>query len=82
LLGAAGFNAPATASPLHPLKQPALAAINAPTQTLTGRPLIGNGTPGAVGSGATGAPGGWLLGDGGAGGSGAAGSGAPGGAGG
>ncbi|WP_234712587.1 hypothetical protein, partial [Mycobacterium tuberculosis] len=35
-------------SPLHTLKQQALAAINAPTQTLTGRPLIGNGTPGAV----------------------------------
>ncbi|UDR27132.1 PE family protein, partial [Mycobacterium tuberculosis] len=58
LLGADGFNAPASASPLHTLKQQALAAINAPTQTLTGRPLIGNGTPGAVGSGATGAPGG------------------------
>ncbi|PRI03801.1 hypothetical protein B8A29_21835, partial [Mycobacterium tuberculosis variant bovis] len=53
LLGADGFNAPASASPLHTLKQQALAAINAPTQTLTGRPLIGNGTPGAVGSGAT-----------------------------
>ncbi len=50
LLGADGFNAPASASPLHTLKQQALAAINAPTQTLTGRPLIGNGTPGAVGS--------------------------------
>ncbi|WP_436405570.1 alkaline phosphatase family protein [Mycobacterium gordonae] len=47
---------------------------------LTGRPLIGNGTPGGAGTGAAGAPGGWLLGDGGAGGSGA--NGVPGGPGG
>ncbi|ARG92548.1 PE family protein, partial [Mycobacterium kansasii] len=57
----------ANASPLAQL----LAAVNAPVQALTGRPLIGNGANGAPGTGANGAPGGWLLGDGGAGGSGA-----------
>ncbi|WP_103759408.1 PE domain-containing protein [Mycobacterium marinum] len=57
----------ASASPLAGL----LAAINAPVQSLTGRPLIGNGANGTPGTGADGAPGGWLLGDGGAGGSGA-----------
>ncbi|MEK1287597.1 PE family protein, partial [Mycobacterium ulcerans] len=44
--------------------------MNAPIQAATGRPLIGNGTPGDAGSGTDGTPGGWLLGDGGAGGSG------------
>ncbi|OBG32782.1 PE family protein, partial [Mycobacterium sp. E3198] len=33
----------ANASPLQTLEQDALNAINAPTQTLLGRPLIGNG---------------------------------------
>ncbi|WP_373156164.1 PGRS repeat-containing protein, partial [Mycobacterium marinum] len=69
LLGLDGFNAPASASPIHALQQQALTAINGPIQTLTGRPLVGNGTPAAAGSGADGAAGGWLLGDGGAGGS-------------
>ncbi len=45
-------------------------AVNAPTQALTGRPLIGNGANGAPGTGQSGALGGWLLGNGGAGGSG------------
>ena len=58
-------------SPLHTLQQQVLNAINAPVQTVTGRPLIGNGANGAPGTGQAGAPGGWLLGDGGAGGSGA-----------
>ncbi|MEK0656244.1 PE family protein, partial [Mycobacterium ulcerans] len=79
LLGADGFDAPASSSPLHSLQQQALTAVNAPIQAATGRPLIGNGAPGATGSGASGSPGGWLLGDGGAGGSGAAGSGIAGG---
>ncbi|MEK1279244.1 PE family protein, partial [Mycobacterium ulcerans] len=50
LLGLDGFNAPASTSPLHTFQQQALGAVNAPVQTLTGRPLIGNGTPGAAGS--------------------------------
>jgi hypothetical protein len=50
----------ANASPLAGVQQEVLAAINAPTQTLLGRPLIGNG-------GAGGSPGG-AGGDGGAGG--------------
>ncbi|WP_156452457.1 PE family protein, partial [Mycobacterium gordonae] len=49
-----------------------LRPINGPVLALTGRPLIGNGTNGAPGTGAAGGAGGWLLGDGGAGGSGAA----------
>lgn len=43
-----------------------LGAINAPSLALTDRPLIGNGASAAPGSGANGAPGGWLLGNGGA----------------
>ncbi|WP_236730248.1 hypothetical protein, partial [Mycobacterium tuberculosis] len=37
------------------------AAVNAPIQAVTGRPLIGNGANGAPGTGADGAPGraGW-----------------------
>ncbi|MCV7078529.1 PE family protein, partial [Mycobacterium szulgai] len=48
-----------------------LRLINAPTQTLFGRPLIGNGVNGAPGTGANGGPGGLLIGNGGTGGSGA-----------
>ncbi|MEK1258496.1 PE family protein, partial [Mycobacterium ulcerans] len=70
LLGLDGFNAPTSTSPIHTLQQQALNAMNAPIQAATGRPLIGNGTPGDAGSGTDGTPGGWLLGDGGAGGSG------------
>src|SRR5580693_7920434 len=58
----------ANASPLQPL----LNAINAPTEALLGRPLIGNGVNGASGSGANGGAGGILIGNGGAGGSGGA----------
>ncbi|WP_459758651.1 PGRS repeat-containing protein, partial [Mycobacterium riyadhense] len=82
LLGLDGFNAPASTSPLHTAQQQALNAINAPIQALSGRPLIGNGTPGAAGSAANGGAGGWLLGDGGAGGSAATGTGQHGGTGG
>ncbi|MBA2788300.1 PE family protein, partial [Mycobacterium canettii] len=59
----------ASASPL----QGALDLLNAPTQALLGRPLIGNGANGAPGSGANGGDGWILFGSGGAGGSGAAG---------
>ncbi|WP_261887593.1 PE family protein, partial [Mycobacterium marinum] len=60
----------ANASPLQSLEQQLLAAINAPTQTLLGRPLIGNGADGAAGTGQDGGAGGLLYGNGGAGGSG------------
>src|SRR5262249_26408688 len=56
----------AAASPL----QSVLDGINGPIQAATGRPLIGNGTAGAPGTGQNGTPGGWLIGNGGAGGSG------------
>lgn len=71
--GAYGSAEAANASPL----QQALNVINAPTQTLLGRPLIGNGTNGAPGTGQAGGPGGLLYGNGGNGGDGGAG-GAPG----
>uniref|UniRef100_UPI0013C2C9FA PE family protein n=1 Tax=Mycobacterium persicum TaxID=1487726 RepID=UPI0013C2C9FA len=57
------------AGPLQKL----LDVINAPTQALVGRPLIGNGADGAPGTGASGGAGGLLVGNGGNGGSGAAG---------
>ncbi|GAB7147604.1 hypothetical protein LRC537489_08390 [Mycobacterium riyadhense] len=56
----------ANASPL----QQALNVINAPTQALLGRPLIGNGADGAAGTGQAGGDGGLLYGNGGNGGSG------------
>ncbi len=61
-------------------EQTVLNLINAPTNTLLGRPLIGNGASGAADTGQAGQPGGLLWGNGGTGGSGAAGH--PGGAGG
>lgn len=64
--GAYGSAEAANASPL----QQALNVINAPTQTLLGRPLIGNGTNGAPGTRQAGGPGGLLYGNGGNGGSG------------
>ncbi|MEK1165489.1 PE family protein, partial [Mycobacterium ulcerans] len=54
----------ANASPL----QPVLDAVNAPSQALTGRPVIGNGADGAAGTGQNGGDGGWLIGRGGSGG--------------
>ncbi|WP_136627659.1 PE family protein, partial [Mycobacterium pseudokansasii] len=69
-LGAAGrsYSAAeaASASPLAGL----LALVNAPTEALLGRPLIGNGAPGTPGTGDAGGAGGLLIGNGGAGGSG------------
>ncbi|MGV0478417.1 PE family protein, partial [Mycobacterium kansasii] len=62
--------APAAAQPPN-LGQELLDLVNAPTQTLFNRPLIGNGANGAPGTGAPGGPGGYLFGNGGAGGSGA-----------
>ena len=70
----------ANASPLQTLEQDVLGLINAPTDAVLGRPLIGNGTDGTPGTGQNGGPGGLLAGNGGNGGSGA--SGQPGGRGG
>ena len=47
------------------VQQDVLHTINAPSQALTGRPLIGNGANGAPGTGANGGDGGWLIGNGG-----------------
>lgn len=51
-------------------EQTVMNVINAPTNTLLGRPLIGNGTDGPPGTGQAGGPGGILWGNGGNGGSG------------
>ncbi|WP_237081361.1 PE family protein, partial [Mycobacterium tuberculosis] len=56
------------------VEQSLLAAVNAPTQALFGRPLIGNGADGSPGTGQAGGPGGILYGNGGNGGAGAAGA--------
>ncbi|OOK70610.1 PE family protein [Mycobacterium kansasii] len=48
-----------------------LNVVNAPTQALLGRPLVGDGVNGASGTGQDGGPGGILIGNGGSGGSGA-----------
>ncbi len=63
----------ANTSQVQALEQDALSLINAPTDTLLGRPLIGNGTNATAGTGLNGGPGGLLWGNGGDGGSGAAG---------
>jgi len=63
----------ANASPLQTLGQDVLGVINTPTQLALGRPLIGNGSTGAAGTGQNGGAGGILLGNGGNGGSGATG---------
>jgi PE family len=60
----------ANANPLQSIQQDLLDVINAPTQALLGRPLIGNGANATPHSGATGGAGGILIGNGGAGGSG------------
>ncbi|WP_165609384.1 PecA family PE domain-processing aspartic protease [Mycobacterium alsense] len=51
------------------LEQGVLGVVNAPTNFLLGRPLIGNGIDGAAGTGQPGGPGGILWGNGGNGGS-------------
>ncbi|WP_136625844.1 PE family protein, partial [Mycobacterium attenuatum] len=63
----------ASSSPLQILEQQVLNVVNAPSEVLTGRPLIGNGANGAAGTGAAGGDGGWIYGNGGSGGSGASG---------
>ncbi|WP_415624017.1 PE family protein, partial [Mycobacterium intermedium] len=63
----------ASANPLQALVDAVLGVINAPTNLLLGRPLIGDGTNGTPGTGQYGGPGGILWGNGGNGGSGAAG---------
>ncbi|WP_155768985.1 PE domain-containing protein [Mycobacterium asiaticum] len=55
--------------PLQPVADSILGAINAPTNLLLDRPLIGNGYNGAPGTGQRGGDGGILWGNGGAGGS-------------
>ncbi|ORA16966.1 PE family protein, partial [Mycobacterium angelicum] len=65
----AGAEAAAAAGLQGPIED-LLYLINLPTQLLLGRPLIGNGTDGAAGTGADGGAGGLLFGDGGSGGSG------------
>ncbi len=57
------------AAPLATLEHNVLNALNAPTQALLGRPLIGDGAAGAPGTGQAGGAGGILWGNGGAGGS-------------
>jgi hypothetical protein len=61
----------ANANPLQTLEQDVLGVVNAPTEWLLGRPLIGDGANGAPGTGQNGAAGGLLWGNGGNGGSGA-----------
>ncbi|OPE46840.1 PE family protein, partial [Mycobacterium intermedium] len=70
LQAGAGAYATAEAANASPMQQ-LLNAINAPTQTLLGRPLIGDGANGVDGTGAAGGAGGILYGNGGRGGSGA-----------
>ncbi|MCV6985001.1 PE domain-containing protein [Mycobacterium shinjukuense] len=60
----------ANANPLQTLVDDTLRVINAPTNFLLGRPLIGDGVDGAPGTGQPGGDGGILWGNGGAGGSG------------
>ncbi|MCQ4364975.1 PE family protein, partial [Mycobacterium gordonae] len=60
----------ANTNPLEAFTQGVLNAINAPTNALLGRPLLGNGADGAAGTGQDGKPGGLLFGNGGNGGSG------------
>jgi hypothetical protein len=60
----------ANASPLQALEADVLGLINAPTNAMLGRPLIGDGADGAPGTGQNGGPGGLLAGNGGNGGSG------------
>ncbi|MCV7122770.1 PE family protein, partial [Mycobacterium lacus] len=69
LTAGAGSYAAAEAAAATPL-QDLLGVINAPTQLLLGRPLIGDGANGAPGTGQAGGAGGLLYGNGGAGGSG------------
>ncbi|MEQ6324318.1 PE family protein, partial [Mycobacterium canetti] len=66
--GGAYASAEAANASLQTLEQEVLGAINAPTQLLFGRPLIGDGVNGAPGTGQAGGAGGLLWGNGGNGG--------------
>ncbi|WP_081287775.1 PE family protein, partial [Mycobacterium asiaticum] len=68
--GTYGAMEAASAASLQSLEQALLDVINAPTNSLLGRPLVGPGVDGAAGSGAAGGAGGLLIGRGGNGGSG------------
>ncbi|WP_285854628.1 PE family protein, partial [Paenibacillus elgii] len=63
LAGAAGSYAGAEASAVQTLQRDVLGAINAPTQALLGRPLIGDGADGTAAN-ANGGAGGLLYGNG------------------
>jgi PPE-repeat protein len=77
---AAGDPVSALLGGINQVRHDVLTVVNAPTEFLMGRPLIGPGTNGAAGTGQAGGPGGILWGNGGRGGSGAAGqAGGPGG---
>lgn len=77
LSGAGGAYAAAEAANASPLQAAERAAAGvqwfSPWESLTGRPLVGNGANGAAGTGQAGGDGGWILGNGGNGGSGASG---------
>ncbi|OQZ88072.1 PE family protein, partial [Mycobacterium alsense] len=68
--GSYGLAEAANASPLQTVEADVLGVINAPTELLLGRPLIGDGNNGAPGTGQAGQSGGILWGNGGNGGSG------------
>ncbi|MGO9157915.1 PecA family PE domain-processing aspartic protease [Mycobacterium sp.] len=74
LSGAGGTYAAAEATNASPLQAAGQAASQtqwfSPWESLTGRPLVGNGANGAAGTGKSGGDGGWILGNGGNGGSG------------
>ncbi|WP_152331020.1 PE family protein, partial [Mycobacterium tuberculosis] len=67
LTSGGGAYAAAEAAAEAAATSPLLAPINEFFLANTGRPLIGNGTNGAPGTGANGGDGGWLIGNGGAG---------------
>ena len=58
--GTEAANAAAAANPWQTVQQDVLNLINAPTELLLGRPLIGNGTNGVPGTGQNGGAGGLL----------------------
>src|ERR1700733_465614 len=61
--GAYSLAEAANASPLQTVEHDVLGVINAPTELVLGRPLIGNGTNGAAGTGQAGGAGGILWGN-------------------
>lgn len=67
LRGSVGAAAAASTSPLQAIVDNVLGVVNAPTNFLFGRPVIGNGVDGTPGTGQAGGDGGILWGNGGAG---------------